>query len=84
MDKQKFDYYWKIALIVILIFGMAYMFYEFNQINKKGLECHSAPFEYGIREAQKQGISCYYECFKDSANQLWNQKIDFNLSNINH
>jgi hypothetical protein len=78
LNKQKFDYYWKIALIIILIFGMAYMFWEFNQINKKGLECHSAPFDYGIREAEKQGITCFYDCFKSNEGFIPTQKIDLN------
>lgn len=81
MDKDKFDKLWKIALLIVLILGMIYMFWEFKQINKQGLECHSAPFEYGIREAEKQGLYCAYECFRESANNLWNQEI--NISDFN-
>lgn len=80
MNKEKFDYYWKIALMIVLILGMIYMFWEFKQINKQGLECHSNPFEYGKQEAEKQGLFCAYECFRESANTLWNQEI--NLSNF--
>lgn len=78
MDKEKFDYYWKVALIILLILGMLYMFWEFNQINKKGIECNSAPFEYGIREAEKQGLYCYYKCAEEDINRLW--KIPTNLT----
>lgn len=79
MNKEKFDYYWKIALMIVLILGMIYMFWEFKQINKQGLECHSAPFEYGVREAEKQGIYCYYSCAKNDFERVWNAEID-NLS----
>ena len=61
MDKQKFDYYWKIALIVILIFGMIYMFWDLIT-SIKGLEYHSARLNMES-ERQKNGISCFYECF---------------------
>lgn len=80
MDKQKFDYYWKIALIVILVLGMLYMFWQFNQLNKKGLECYSAPFDYGVKEAERQGVYCYYNCLKGDVDWAWNQKIDLDLS----
>jgi hypothetical protein len=80
MDKEKFDYYWKIALLVVLILGTIYMFWEFKQINKQGIECHSNPFEYGVKEAEKQGLVCVYNCLEESANSLMNQKID--ISNL--
>jgi hypothetical protein len=76
MDKEKFDYYWKIALLVVLILGTIYMFWEFKQINKQGIECHSNPFEYGVKEAEKQGIACYYSCAKNDFDRVWNTQID--------
>lgn len=79
MDKQKFDYYWKIALMILLIVGMIYMFWEFKQINKKGIECHSAPFDYGVREAEKQGLYCYYSCSKGMIEKAWNTKLNLSF-----
>ena len=70
MDKQKFDMYWKIALMVILVAGILYMFYEWHNIDKEAMQCKSNPFEWGKLKAQEQGISCYYSCSKGNANEM--------------
>lgn len=62
--------------MILLILGMIYMFWEFNHINKQGLECHSNPFEYGKQEAEKQGLYCYYSCSRDIVKNAWDIKID--------
>lgn len=77
MDKTKFDYVWKVVLLIVLILGMIYMFWEFKQINKQGIECHSNPFEYGVREAEKQGVACSYSCAKNDFDIVWNAQINF-------
>lgn len=59
-----FDKVWKIALIIILIIGMGFMFWEFKQMNLKGIECAQSPFEYGVQVAIEKNISCSYLCFE--------------------
>ena len=54
MNKEKFDYLWKIALIIILLLAMAYMFKEFKDINREGLDCRRQPFTWGAKEFSKQ------------------------------
>ena len=54
MNKEKFDYYWKIALIIILLIGMAYMFKQFKDINEEGLACRKQPFVWGASEFSKR------------------------------
>jgi hypothetical protein len=80
MDKTKFDYYWRIALLIVLILGTIYMFWEFKQIDKKGMECAHTPFEYGIREAEKQGLYCYYTCLRNDVDDVLNKRIELNIS----
>lgn len=79
MEIKNFDYYWRIALLVVLILGMLYMFWEFKQIDKENQGCASTPFEYGIREAEKQGLYCQYTCLRNDFERVWN--LDLNLSN---
>lgn len=65
MNKEKFNYYWKVILIIILILGMVLMFYQFNNINKAGIECRQNPFIYGAKVmTERVGVehfscSCY-------------------------
>jgi hypothetical protein len=80
MEIKNFDYYWRIALLVVLILGTLYMFWEFKQIDKKGVECAHTPFEYGIKEAEKQGLYCQYNCIRNDFDRVWN--LDLNISNF--
>lgn len=73
--KIRFDYYWKMSLIIILIVAMVYMFWEFRNINKEGLACKSSPFVWGQEKAKEQGVYCYYDCSND-------KRTEINLSNI--
>ncbi len=50
MNKEKFDTYWKIALIVLMVLGMSYMFYELATLNKDGIACKSQPFVWGAQK----------------------------------
>lgn len=50
MNKEKFDYYWKVILIILLIIGMVYMFWEFSHLDKQGIKCRTQPFVYGAKE----------------------------------
>ena len=54
MNKEKFDYCWKIVLIMILLFSLAIMFKQFSQINKEGLACKKQPFVWGASEFSKE------------------------------
>lgn len=49
MDKDKFDYYWRIALIIVLILGLILTIAEFKDISRKGVACISNPFIYGAK-----------------------------------
>jgi hypothetical protein len=62
MEKQKFDVFWKIGLMVILLVAVFYMFYEYKQISREGLTCIQSPFEWGKMKAQEQGLYCSYQC----------------------
>jgi|26BtaG_2_1085354.scaffolds.fasta_scaffold00256_36 hypothetical protein len=39
MKIEKFDYLWRIALIVVLVLGFIWVVYEFQKIDKAGVEC---------------------------------------------
>ena len=63
MEIKKFDYYWRIALIVALILGMIWTVVEFRQISRAGLECASQPFLYGAKVmSEKYGEKGHFEC----------------------
>ena len=70
--KIRFDYYWKIALIIILTLSICYMFYEWKNINKETMACKNAPFVWGVEKAKEQGISCYYHCTSNALERLSN------------
>lgn len=79
MNKEKFDYLWKITLLIVLTIAILYMFYEWNKIDKEALACQISPFDYGQAKAKEQGINCYYSCFTSDYNRI-NEKV--NLSDI--
>lgn len=54
MNKEKFDYYWKIALIIILLPSLIFMFKQFNDIEKEGIRCREQPFVWGASEFSKR------------------------------
>lgn len=60
--KERFDKFWKIALIIILTISICYMFYEWNNINKEAMACRNAPFVWGVEKAKERGIFCIYYC----------------------
>jgi len=68
--KQKFYYYWKITLLIILVISIVYMFYEWRSIDREGLACKNAPFVWGKLKAEEKGIHCSYECVSDSLNRI--------------
>jgi len=49
MDRDKFDYYWKVTLLIVLILGMIWTVVEFRQISREGVACKSNPFIYGAQ-----------------------------------
>jgi|TARA_R100000049_G_C1887921_1_gene42025 hypothetical protein len=50
MKKDNFYKLWSIALIIILVIGMIYMFWEFRQIDRDGIACKSQPFIWGAQQ----------------------------------
>lgn len=84
MQKEGFDYYWKVIIIILLILGMIYMFWEFKSFNSKGLECAKQPFLYGARQmAERYGEDGFMDCFctvgnKDETNQYSFNEIEEN------
>ena len=89
MNKEKFDYYWKIALIIILLISLGYMFKQFSQINEEGLDCIKQPFVWGAREFSKKydNDPIYCSCqmgdksfsFDD---RVFNPKVSYNYVNL--
>ena len=79
MNKEKFDYYWKVSLIIILTIAICYMFYEWRSINNEAMACKNAPFEWGQAQAKKSGLSCYYQCFDNSMDNLNTQNMTFHI-----
>ena len=75
MDKVKFDVFWKIALLVVLLVAIFYMFWEYRQIGTEGLTCIQSPFEWGKLKASEQGIYCSYQCSNT-------KPFEINFSNI--
>lgn len=85
MNKEQFDYVWKVALIVILLVSIVYMFYEFSTINKEGMACKNAPFIWGKQKALEQGFYCSYYCSYNNVSDIMNGGEDYaiNFSKLN-
>lgn len=43
MNAEQFTYFWKIALLVILIVGIFFLGYEMKDLNMKGIDCLKRP-----------------------------------------
>ncbi|MEX0597362.1 MAG: hypothetical protein WD512_12785 [Candidatus Paceibacterota bacterium] len=75
---MKFDYYWRIALILALLVGMTIMFVQFKNINKEGNQCLQNPFVYGANkmgERYDSQVSC--SCFSETGSFTFNDQ-EFN------
>lgn len=57
---EKFDYSWKIVLLIVLIAGILLMSLEFHNFNKEGALCKNQPFIYGAK-ILKASCFCYGE-----------------------
>lgn len=49
MNKEKFNYYWRIALLVAFIGVSIWAVTQLTHLNKQGVACQSQPFVYGAR-----------------------------------
>ena len=78
VKRAKFDKIWKITLLILMIIGIGYMFYEFQNINKAGLDCKNNPFQWGEEMALKEGITCTHTCFVPGA---FDYSINFSKRN---
>jgi len=65
-----FDYWWRIALMIILVVALFYMFSEWQKIDREAMACKNAPFLWGKQKAQEMGINCYYSCFREGLGGL--------------
>ena len=79
MNKEKFDYYWKIALLIVLIIGMGIMFKEWKEIKMDSINCIQDPIEY-IKE--KLDKDCIINCYDIKVvDEDWRYNFDLNISN---
>jgi hypothetical protein len=80
---EKFNYYWKIGLIIILLPSLVLMFKQFNDLDKEGTDCRKQPFVWGASELSKQydGDSIFCSCMVGSKSFSFNENI-FNPSPI--
>jgi len=62
MDKDKFDYYWKIALLIALVFGMIWTIVEFKEISRDGVACKSNPFIWGAQVMSSKQPNGHMDC----------------------
>ena len=62
MDKDKFDYYWKIALLIALVFGMIWTIVEFKEISIDGVACKSNPFIWGAQVMSSKQPNGHMDC----------------------
>jgi len=82
MERQKFDVIWKIALLVVLLIAIFYMFYEYKQMGKEGLTCIQSPFEWGKMKAEQQGVYCSYQCLNKDKSAILFQVNFTNFSGL--
>jgi len=75
MNKEKFDYFWKITLLIVLVLAIGYMGYAIKGLNQEAMACRISPFVWGVAQAEKQGIYCYYKCLKDDVARISIQNI---------
>lgn len=81
MDKEWFDIYWKIALIIALIIGMAFVYIEFRKISIAGRQCIENPLVYGAKIMEKKNTYTYsyettigenyFNCICTLTKELW-------------
>lgn len=62
MGQDKFDYYWKIALLIALVLGMIWTVVEFKQISREGIACKSNPFVWGARVMADKQPNGHMQC----------------------
>lgn len=66
MDKDRFEYAWKMSLLIAVIAGMIILIGQFARLDREGLECRSNPFIWGAQEMSGKfsnspvGCSCFY------------------------
>ena len=73
MNKENFDYYWRIALIIVLIIFFIIFIFEFTRYNKQGSICLNDPLSYATKHLidEKQynfrysfdEYNCALECY---------------------
>jgi hypothetical protein len=83
MNKEKFDYYWKVTLIVLLAFGMAFMFWQISQINERGIACQSQPFIWGAQQMTDRPDVDHFSCFCSVTGEDYFSKYSFNENQEN-
>ena len=83
-NKEMFDYYWKIALIIILIGSLTYMLIEFKNLNTKGITCSKQPFLYGAQVmVEKYGDEGFMTCSCTLGNDETTRQYSFTESEEN-
>jgi len=60
--KSNFDYYWKIALLLVLVIGMIVMVGEWKDINTNSYSCTTNPFIYGAGVMANKQPNGHMEC----------------------
>jgi len=76
MNKENFDYYWRIALIIVLVIFFCIFIFEFVRFNKQGAICLNDPLAYATKHLADEGIYTFkynynnYECLLNCQNSM--------------
>jgi len=83
MCNKRFDYYWKVSLIVILSVAMIFMFWQFSQVDKDGVACKSQPFIYGARQMTERPNVDHVSCSCSIVGEDYFKPYSFNENQEN-
>lgn len=77
MNKDKFDYFWKISLIFVLLFSMIYLGNSLKEFTLEGRDCVNQPFLFLENNSDRYGTINNYLLNKPIQKT---NKYNFNLS----
>jgi len=78
MNRENFEYYWKIAVLILLVIGIVWTVAEFRQISKDGIACKSQPFIYGARVMAGKQSGGHMDCSCQIYGDDYSKSYSFN------
>ena len=77
MNKEKFEYFWKVGVLIILLFSMVYLGFQLRDFTVEGKICLENPYLYAENNTDKYGYPSDYCSFqrmnslKEQPSILW-------------